>query len=1080
MKKMFNTLFLKKTLPNLINTKRIVVFLIFILSFSAGFSQTRTISGNVKDSSGEPMIGVTVLVKGTSSGIVTDINGNFTLAVPPGTKTLVFSFVGMQTQEVEITNQININVSLAEEAVGLEEVVVVGYGSQKKESMVGAIVHTTNEELKRTGGVVTLSDALTGQLAGVTTIKSTGMPGANDPQIIIRAVGTWNNSSPLILVDGIERSMSDLDVNEVQSISVLKDASATAVFGVKGAEGVILVTTKRGKLGKPQISFDFNTTMKSISRVPGKLDSYETLKLRNQALEYELQTRSDQWSFFTPPDLLAKYKKPQLGTTHGIPDAHIFPNVDWPNEMMNKFGYSYRANINITGGTDFAKYFGSLSYTHDGDLMNSGMENSKLYKSKYAYERLNYRTNMDFNVTKSTIFTVNISGYVGTAIDNYIQNNYGTESRQWAAFYGQSPMSMVPRFPDGAWGYNPLFGGDNVLSWLNNKGVEKVTRTQVSTDFSLKQKLDFITEGLSAEASVSYDSRFTTTGGVYDLKWSTGLNEYRRYYDPRLLDISAGTPIDNYIYGTTKDQGLEDFDFVLQPAYFVPENFGYSSAGLDYWNMPYPLPYRRAFYQFKLNYARNFGEHDITGLALMNREQYAEGSMFPRYREDWVGRITYGYGGRYLFETNGAYNGSEKFGQGYRFGFFPSVALGWVASNESFLDYDWLNKLKIRYSIGKVGNDNFAAPRWAYETNWAIDDRANFGNPANSSSYYLQYRQAVIGNPNLNWEASTKQNMGLEVAVLKSRIAVNLDIFTDHRTNIFMSASQRNIPNYFGDNPVSANIGETKTKGYELELKYQDMSKGNLHYWFSSAFTYAIDEVIFQEDPALLPQYQKNAGHQIGQIRSQLTSGYLQNWDDVYSSVAYATNGNFKLPGDYRMVDFNGDGKLDSFDSAPYGFPTRPQHTYTFSTGLNYKGFSAMVQFYGVYNVLRLVGNLNPFPGSLKGLAFEESTHFWTPDRMPDRDYGPTKGLRLMNTSPDGPQWLYDASYFRLKTAELSYSISKGWIERLKISSIRIFVNGNNLLFWSKLPDDLEGRTSDGRPAYPNYKLINYGLNVNF
>jgi hypothetical protein len=409
-----------------------------------------------------------------------------------------------------------------------------------------------------------------------------------------------------------------------------------------------------------------------------------------------------------------------------------------------------------------------------------------------------------------------------------------------------------------------------------------------------------------------------------------------------------------------------------------------------------------------------------------------------------------------------------------------SVALGWVASNESFLDYDWLNKLKLRYSIGKVGNDNFSAPRWAYETNWAIDDRTNFGYPTNASSYYLQYRQSVIGNPNLNWEAVTKQNVGFEVAVLKNRFTLNLDIFKDHRTNIFMSASQRKIPNYFGDSPVAANIGETKTRGYEVELKYQDASQGSLHYWANAAFTYAIDKILYMEDPALLPAYQKAQGFQIGQVKSQLTSGYLQNWDDVYSSVAYSTNDNFKLPGDYRMVDFNGDGKLDSFDSAPYGFPTRPQHTYTLTSGLSYKGFGAMVQFYGVYNVLRQVGSLGAFGGTIKGIAFTENLHYWTPDRMPDRDYGPTKGLRVMNSSPDGPMWLYDASYLRLKTAEISYTVSKGFIQRFKINSVRMFVNGNNLIFWSKLPDDMEAATSTGRVAYPNYKLINYGISINF
>ena len=320
------------------------------------------------------------------------------------------------------------NTLISESAIGIGEVVVIGYGSQKKESLVGSIVQATNEDLKRTGGVVNLTHALSGALPGVTTQLSAGMPGRDDPRIIIRAVGTWNNSTPLILVDGIERKMNDIDISEVESISVLKDASATAVFGVKGAEGVILINTKRGRVGKPEMNFDFNYTRKVVSRVPGKVDSYGSLLHRNKGIEHELNTRYDTWSgYITPEEILNKYKLPQTGTTFGIPDKYIFPNVDFPSVMLNDAAHSYRANFNISGGTDFAKYFGSLSYSHDGDLLNSSQDNGKGYEGQFAYNRMNYRTNMDFNLTKSTILSTNISGFVGRKLDGFIQEMYGTD-----------------------------------------------------------------------------------------------------------------------------------------------------------------------------------------------------------------------------------------------------------------------------------------------------------------------------------------------------------------------------------------------------------------------------------------------------------------------------------------------------------------------------------------------------------------------------------------------------------------------------------------------------------------------------
>jgi TonB-linked SusC/RagA family outer membrane protein len=383
-----------------------------VVSLTAAYSQTRTLTGTVSDKTGT-LPGVAVIVKGTTNGTNTDAEGKFSIVVNNDAETLVFSFIGMESQEVPIGNQTNFNIVLNESVTTLEEVVVVGYGEQKKESVVGAIVQTKGEDLKRSGGVVNVAQALTGQLPGVTVIQGTGEPGADDPRILIRAQGTWNNSNPLILVDGVERRMNDIDMNEIESISVLKDASATAVFGVKGAEVVILITTKRGQAGSPKFTLDVNSNVKFLSKTPDKLDSYEGFLYRNNSIEYELPVTEASWGMYMPIEMVNRYKKPQAPG-----DEYIFPNVDWPKEQLKNFALSHRVNLNLSGGTQTARYFGSLSYTHDGDLLNSGLDNGKGYKSKNAYDRFNFRTNLDLDITKTTTFSVNVAGYVGTKYGN--------------------------------------------------------------------------------------------------------------------------------------------------------------------------------------------------------------------------------------------------------------------------------------------------------------------------------------------------------------------------------------------------------------------------------------------------------------------------------------------------------------------------------------------------------------------------------------------------------------------------------------------------------------------------------------
>jgi TonB-linked SusC/RagA family outer membrane protein len=1032
-------------------------FSFVVVAMTTAYSQTRTLTGTVSDAAGT-LPGVAVLVKGTTNGTNTDAEGKFSLVVDNSAETLVFSFIGMEAQEVAIGNRTNFSVVLTESVTTLEEVIVVGYGEQKKESVVGAIVQTKGEDLKRSGGVVNVAQALTGQLPGVTVIQGTGEPGADDPRILIRAQGTWNNSNPLILVDGVERRMNDIDMNEIESISVLKDASATAVFGVKGAEGVILIKTKRGQAGKPKFTLDVNSNVKFLSKTPDKLDSYEGFLYRNNSIEYELPVTESSWGMYMPMDMVNRYKKPQAPG-----DEYIFPNVDWPKEQLKDFALSHRVNLNLSGGTQSARYFGSLSFTHDGDLLNSGLDNGKGYKSKNAYDRFNFRTNLDLDITKTTTFSVNVAGYVGT--------KYGSPGQDiWRPFYQSAPHTFPARFPDGAWGYTPLYNIPNPLYLLNNSGAPTLTRTQVNTDFVLQQKLDFITKGLSFRGLLAYDNLFYSTGGITD-----NGNAFQRYIDPNIINMQEGETEADYILGTVTASGINDFDWVQQPVNYRAEVSGNSSGNLN-------DAYRRLFYQNQLNYSRTFDKHDVGATVVMTREQYAEGSMFPRFREDWVARLTYAYDDRYLFETNGAYNGSEKFAKEYRFGFFPSVALGWRISNESFLkDVSWLSNLKFRYSYGKVGNDNFSAPRWAYATQWAIDDKTNFGAPNNAASPYTQYTEAVIGNPNLQWETAIKQNLGIELGLLQNRISVTADIFRDHRTNIFMSAGQRRISDYFGALPVSANIGETKSQGYEISLNLQN-DFNQLHYWANVSYTKAKDEVIFMEDPALLPAYQKNQGFQIGQTRSVTSQGYVDNWDEVYATTFWQTQNGNKLPGDQYLLDFNGDGVINTFDGIPNAYPTRPQNTYNFSVGMSYKGFSVMAQFYGVYNVSRRYGWFTmPYSDAAEFVVFENNLDQWTPDHT--NASWPAQRTNRSYTYDNlnaGDRFLVDGSFLRLKTAEIAYTLSGQWLKNIGASSARIYLNGNNLFFWSEMMDDQEGPGVTNGAGYPVYRRVNLGLNVNF
>ena len=1029
-------------------------------------AQKIQVKGNLVDGTGEPLIGATVKVKGNAGvGAVSDFDGNFIISVPSENSTLVFTYVGMKTKEVKIGKKREFKLTLEDDnAIG--EVVVVGYGQQKKASVVGAITQTTGKVLERAGGVSDIGSALTGNLPGVITSSSSGMPGDEDPKIVIRGVSSWNSSDPLVLVDGIERPMSSVDIHSVQSISVLKDASATAVYGVKGANGVILITTKRGTEGKAKISASASSALKLVSKLPETYGSADALYYVNQAIKHELGLSPSSWGDIRSTDFINNYNAPagSIDPETGLLMSERYPDVDWQKELFKDYAMSYNANVNIAGGTKAVKYYAAIDYQHEGDLFRE-WKNNRGYTSGYGFNRINVRSNLDFQLTKTTTLKANLAGSHGIRKSPYgLDKGSWAEAQLWQAAYSAPHDTFLPQYSDGVWGYFPKDeqGSPNSVTQLALHGEQATTTTRINTDFTLEQDLSFITKGLKASAIVSWDNVFVEA--------SRGVNDLDHAAQYKYID-----PITGVVTYKQKPGGKNNFDFVETIAWKT-------DAGALNNN----LTQRNLFYQAQLYWGRKFGQHDVTAMGVFNRSERATGSQFTNYREDWAFRTTYNYADRYMLEYNGAYNGSEKFSKDNRFAFFNSGAIGWNVANEKWFKpvaetkvfgRNLVDILKLRYSYGEIGEDN-VWERWLYQTTWAYGGKTHLDstNPGNES-IYTWYKEAKVGNPDIHWEKAIKQNFGIDYAFLGGLVAGSLEFFNEKRSDIMIAGSSRSVPFYFGASAPYMNKGRTKTTGYELEVRLKYDFANGIHAYANMNMTHAKNVVTEHDDPVMLPSYQKNVGYSIGQAKSYLDNGTAQSWDDVIAMTPHNTNDNQKLPGQYIITDFNGDGVIDTNDSAPYGYTGTPQNTYNATIGIDYKGFSIYAQFYGVTNVSRYVA-FNSLPKSYLHTVFKEGA-YWspsTPDGIPS--------LR-MNSTPsyyEGTRFLYDGSFCRLKNLEVAYTWNGGWIKSLGLSMLKVYVNGNNLFLWTDMPDDREsnfagtGLASQG--AYPTMKRINFGFKL--
>ena len=1052
-----------------ISSKTSVLVLLFMFLTVPALAQ-ELVKGVVVDNNGDAIIGATVVQKGNKqNATITDLDGNFSLKMPEGKGSVVISYVGMKEKEVKVASDKLNKVTMEEDDSQLEELVVVGYGQQKKASVVGAITQTTGEVLERAAGIGSVGAALTGNLPGVATIASTGQPGEEDPRIYIRGAAAWNtDAQPLVLVDGVEREIKAVDITSVATISVLKDASATAIYGVKGANGVILITTKRGVEGKARIDVGYNATLKAVSKLPRKYDSYDGYMFRNQAIENELALKTGgaaSWAYYRPQTFINNFRnqdhtvKPNYDAAGNYlgdySQAERYPNVDWQDEMFKEFAFSYNTNLNISGGTKYVKYFVAFDFQNEGD-MTRVWENHQGYEGGYSFNRLNVRSNLDFQITKTTMFKVNLAGSnAQQKTPRYYWGNDGEffQQQNWAGAYGMAPNLFPVQYSDGSWGYYPLVSNvANSPMGVANNGFELKTKTRVFTDFMLEQNLDFITKGLIARGTISWDNQFDEKSrGIYDTHTT------KRAY---MLPENGELQYENTVNEST------GFDF-------------YESRDWESREGEMDNPYRATEMSLQLFWARQFGDHNVSLMGNWKRRIDARGTELENRREDWVFRTTYDLKSKYFAEFNGAYNGSQKFSPSRRFAFFSSGALGWMISEENFMkwikDKNILDMFKIRGSYGEIGDDS-AGSRWAYLTDWSVVGPYKVSLDATDSPF-TGYKESTIASPDLHWATVRKINIGFDYAVLGGMFAGSFDYFRDKRYDIFISGDNRSVPSFYGAAKTpDINKGEIKNYGFELEIRFNKVLENGMRFWANTNYTYAHNDIITKDDPALIPSYRKAQGYSEGQYVSFIDNGFIGTYDELYSSPERDANDDQVLIGDHYIVDFNGDGKVDDTnDQAPVGYTGIPEHTYNATIGWEWKGWSMFMQFYGATGVTRDVG-LSSFNNKLL-TVFDNGT-WWNPVDKDGEVVTPRFNSQVSYNN--GRQYLYDGSYFRLKNAEVAYTWTKGWIKKIGFSSLKVYLNGNNLFLITKMPDDRESNYgfSGGGGAYPTAKRYNLGFKL--
>lgn len=1020
--------------------RKLIVGLLCICSTAATFAQTATVSGVVKDDTGEPVIGAGVLVKGTTLGTITDIDGHFSFRADDLNGVLVVSFVGMETQEIPMKGKGTFDIVLKSSNTLLEEVQVVAYGAQKKVTLTGSISSVNTDELLKVP-TASIGNMLSGVLSGVSSIQSSGQPGGDDPDVFIRGISTLNtmNAKPLYLVDGVERSFFQIDPNEVENITILKDASSTAVFGVRGANGVIIVTTKRGKEGKAKINASFSYGIQTPTRMPEFVNSYDYATFLNEAY-----TNDGKDPKFTPGAV-------EAFRTHSNPI--IYPDTDWMELLFKSSASQTQGNVNISGGTERVRYFISMGMLDQKGFFKN---HDTRYDANFNFNRYNYRANLDIDFTKTTLVAINMGGRVEKR--NFPRS--GDDINQlFRRIYWATPFSG-PGIVDGKWikgnsQYLPV-GLSDGLGNIYGRGYGSKTTNVVNLDLALTQKLDFVTKGLQFKIKVAYNSGYDHTK-----ERATSIESYQPWYrkDVTWMEHPAGSDPNEVVYIQDGEAGLISY----------AESFGKSRD----W-------YAEASFDWK----RDFGLHHLSALALYNQSKtYYPDSDYPGIPRGYVGlvgRVTYDYDNKYLIEGNVGYNGSENFAPGNRYGFFPAVSGGWVLTQEEFLkDNPVVNFLKIRASYGIVGNDRYHPygtgfmDRFLYLPNsYFIGSGYQFGT---GTSWSPGAYEKSFGNSGLSWEKSAKQNYGIDFSLFNQKLSGSIDYFYEKRTDILAKASTDPIIHAMSL-PV-LNLGIVSNKGVELNLKWNHKIN-SFRYWTNLNVSYAKNKIVYQDEVPSEYTYTLKTGHPVGQPFGLKVRGfYYEGMEDV------ADHSYVLKEGDVVYEDLNHDGKIDDNDKTAIGYPSYPLLNAGLTLGFEYKGFDFSMLWVGATKTSRVLEETFRKPlGETydRSLMSHQFTDRWTPETAATAKLPRATIDGVKNNYRDSELWVKDASYLRLKNIEIGYNFRLPFMPKIGMEKMRVFMTGYNLLTFDKLKISDPESMSSGVPQYPVMRVINFGLNVSF
>lgn len=1078
--------------------------------------QAKSVKGTVVDETGEPVIGATVLIVGGSAtqGTVTDMDGNFSVNVKPGAK-LKITYIGYDNTIVVAKDGMKVQLKTSG-AVNLNTVEVVAYGVQKKVTMTGAISSVKSEDLIRTS-VGSVNNILGGQLSGVTTVQYSGEPGSDAAEIFVRGKATWGDSAPLIQVDGVERTMADIDPNEIESVTVLKDASATAVFGVRGANGVVLITTKRGSQGKAKISVSTSWTALSPTKMVEQASSYEYANFYNQMSynDYELQanlavasgkyasveaymadpTKAFNQSF--SPAIIQKFKDGS--------DPIRFPSTKWADYIMKDVTLQQQHNLNISGGTDRVKYFISAGYySQDGLFKEFGTN----YNYGYEYHRFNYRSNLDLQATKTTTLSFNVAGNVSNADKPY--SGQGTSGIIKNIYYA-TPFSS-PGIVDGKMiycttdytdGLNLPFTGNTGMGYYG-AGFMQTNVNKIQMDLVLNQKLDFITKGLSFKVKGSYNSAYTVSKqGSSQIATYNPLVQYEKDENGNyILDADGSKKV---LYNADGTPVLA----YRQSGNYTDPSYKASQAKARDW-----------YLEGSFNYSRVFGKHTVNALLLYNQsKQYYysndEYAAVPRSYVGLVGRATYDYANKYMAEFNIGYNGSENFAPGRRFGTFPAGSIGWIMSEEKF--WKPLSKVasffKLRASWGLVGNDKTADRiRFMYLadpyvtgsygttnnfSNWADSYGYLFGNAqsgtTSGTSAIAGAYESIKNNPDLGWEKAFKQDYGFDLYFLGDRLKTTFDYYREHRTDILVR--DETVPSSIGFTMPYTNAGETKSWGWELSLGYNDKIGKDFRYWGKLNLSYNQNEIVEMKEAPQKNEYQYARGHRIGARPMYKFWKFYEGkqteteYEEKFGKPFPRQLQDNLMPGDCVYVDLDGNGKIDDNDKTrDNGYTDDPEYMAGLTLGFNYKRLTFNAQLTGAWNVTRYISDVfsQPFYRSSDttqgGLLSYHVNNTWTPKTNESQSalYPRATWLHAQQNYAGSDLWEKDAKYLRLKTISVSYDFINPTFKKIGMTKCEVTLSGYNLLTFTPYKwGDPETRASNA-PSYPLQRTYTISLNVGF